>query len=91
MIKEYKESENDSIHLDLPCVAGYHKNVLMRNIIENTKLYIDLLDVLKCKCKVLFSVNENIHETASLIFYSCKGKIQIDSIANTPQEQNSHL
>ncbi len=26
------------------------------NIIDNTQIYINLLDVLKCKCKVLFSI-----------------------------------
>ena len=28
-------------------------------IIDNTQIYIDLLDLLKCKCKVLFSINSN--------------------------------
>ncbi len=28
-------------------------------IIDNAQIYIDLLDLLKCKCKVLFSINSN--------------------------------
>ena len=28
------------------------------NIIDNTQIYIQLLDILKCKCKVLFSIND---------------------------------
>ena len=27
-------------------------------IIDNSETYINLLDVLKCKCKVLFSIND---------------------------------
>ena len=34
---------------------SYDENM---TIIDNTEMYINLLDVLKCKCKVLFSIND---------------------------------
>ncbi len=45
--------------------AGYGGNYTGKphdediKIIDNTQIYIDLLDLLKCKCKVLFSINSN--------------------------------
>jgi site-specific DNA-adenine methylase len=68
IIDEYRENENAFIYLDPPYVdsfntgyVGYQKGHYDEElkVIDNTKIYIDLLDILSCKCKVLFSINEN--------------------------------
>ena len=68
IINEYKDNENAFIYLDPPYVdsyntgyVGYQKGRFDEelNVIDNTKIYIDLLNILSCKCKVLFSINEN--------------------------------
>ena len=53
--------------MDPPYVDSYNSGYISytgkshdeeMNIIDNTKIYIDLLDILKYKCKVLFSIND---------------------------------
>ena len=68
IINEYKDNENAFIYLDPPYVDSYNTGYVgyqkghydeESKVIDNTKMYIDLLDILSCKCKVLFSINEN--------------------------------
>ena len=47
----------DSFNADYNSYAGKSHDEEM-NIIDNTQIYIDLLDVLKYKCKVLISIND---------------------------------
>ena len=65
IINEYKKNENAFIYLDPPYFdsyntgyVGYQKGRFDEelNVIDNTKMYIDLLDILSYKCKVLFSI-----------------------------------
>jgi len=60
IIDEYRENENAFIYLDPPYVdsfntgyVGYQKGQHDGDlkVIDNTKIYIDLLDILSCKCK----------------------------------------
>ena len=68
IIDEYKDNENAFIYLDPLYVDSYNTGYCgyqqgrfdeELNVIDNTKIYIDLLNILSCKCKVLFSINEN--------------------------------
>ena len=68
IINEYKEDENAFIYLDPPYLDSYNTGYVgyqkghydeESKVIDNTKICIDLLDILSCKCKVLFSINEN--------------------------------
>ena len=69
ILDKYKDNENAFIYLDPPYMdsfnAGYSGDYTGKThdenmkIIDNTQIYIDLLDLLKCKCKVLFSINSN--------------------------------
>ena len=67
ILDKYKDNENAFLYLDPPYMdsfnAGYNSysgktHDENMKIIDNTQIYIDLLDVLKCKCKVLFSIND---------------------------------
>ena len=65
----YKNNENVFIYIDPPYLDSYNANYNSyankqiddeNNVIDNTQIYIDLLEYLKyCKCKILFSINEN--------------------------------
>jgi site-specific DNA-adenine methylase len=67
ILDKYKDNDNAFIYLDPPYMdsfnAGYSGAYTGKShdedmkIIDNTQIYIDLLDLLKCKCKVLFSIN----------------------------------
>jgi site-specific DNA-adenine methylase len=69
IIEMYKDNENGFIYIDPPYLDSYNatyntyqnKNTdEENNIIDNTKIYIDLLEYLKnCTCKILFSINSN--------------------------------
>ena len=69
IIEIYKDNENAFIYLDPPYLdsynAQYNKYVEKltdeeSNIIDNTQIFIDLLNFLKnCKCQILFSINSN--------------------------------
>jgi site-specific DNA-adenine methylase len=69
ILDQYKDNENAFIYLDPPYMdsynAGYSGAYTGKShdedmkIIDNTQIYIDLLDFLKCKCKILFSINSN--------------------------------
>ena len=67
ILDKYKDNENAFLYLDPPYMdsfnAGYNTYSGKSydedmTIIDNTEMYINLLDILKCKCKVLFSINE---------------------------------
>ena len=64
---KYKDNKNAFLYLDPPYVDSYNGSYSSytgksydeaMNIIDNTQIYIDLLDILKYKCKVLFSIND---------------------------------
>jgi site-specific DNA-adenine methylase len=65
----YKDNENGFIYIDPPYLDSYNASYNSysnkqiddeNNVIDNTNIYIDLLEYLKnCKCKILFSINEN--------------------------------
>lgn len=64
----YKDNENAFVYLDPPYLDSYNASYNNydkaydeeANVIDNTKIYIDILDYLKkCKCKILFSINKN--------------------------------
>ncbi len=67
ILDKYKDNENAFLYLDPPYVDSYNgaysnytgetHDENMR-VIDNTQIYVDLLDILKYKCKVLFSIND---------------------------------
>lgn len=68
IIEKYKDDENVFIYLDPPYLSSFNGYYISFNehlndnntIIDNTKMYIDILNYLKnCKCKILFSINNN--------------------------------
>ena len=68
IMEKYKDNKNAFIYLDPPYLesynAGYNKYEKSietdGTIIDNTKIYIDILNYLKnSKCKILFSINKN--------------------------------
>lgn len=68
IMEKYKDNQNAFIYLDPPyldsCNASYckYEKTTMEDgtIIDNTKIYIDILNYLKnSKCKILFSINKN--------------------------------
>ena len=68
ILEKYKNNENAFIYLDPPYLDSYNSGYGKYhgktyddklNIIDNTAMYIDFLELLKCKCKVLFSINAN--------------------------------
>ena len=68
IFEKYKDNEKAFLYLDPPYMdsynAGYNSfqgatHDKEFNIIDNTKMYIDFINILKdCKCKVLFSIND---------------------------------
>ena len=78
IINEYKDDKYTLFYLDTPFFnsynAGYtkyYKNLdEHNNIIDNTKIYIDIIELLKLKSKVIVSINDN-----SLIRYIYKDYI----------------
>ena len=67
-LNKYKDNENAFIYLDPPYLDSYNAsyNQYQKShdenafIIDNTKIYIDILEYLKnAKCKILFSINKN--------------------------------
>ena len=67
ILDKYKDNENAFLYLDPPYVDSYnggYSNYTGKShdedmtIIDNTQIYIHLLDILKYKCKVLFSIND---------------------------------
>ena len=69
IIEMYKDNKNGFIYIDPPYLDSYNATYNQyqdkntdeeNNIIDNTKIYIDLLEYLKnCTCKILFSINSN--------------------------------
>jgi site-specific DNA-adenine methylase len=68
IMEEYKDNEKAFIYLDPPYLSSFNGSYTQYNtsidenkfIIDNTKIYIDILDFLKnSKCKILFSINNN--------------------------------
>ena len=68
ILEKYKYNENAFIYLDPPYLDSYNSGYGKYhgksydenlNIIDNTIMYIDFLELLKYKCKVLFSINAN--------------------------------
>jgi DNA adenine methylase len=67
ILDKYKDNKNAFLYLDPPYVDSYngcYSNYTGKShdedmtIIDNTQIYIHLLDILKYKCKVLFSIND---------------------------------
>ena len=68
-MEQYKDNEKAFIYLDPPYVNSYNEKYNVYDkykidenniIIDNTKIYIDILDYLKnSKCKIIFSINSN--------------------------------
>ena len=67
-MEEYKDNEKAFIYLDPPYLNSFNGNYDQYNtsidennkIIDNTKIYLDILDYLEIsKCKILFSINNN--------------------------------
>jgi site-specific DNA-adenine methylase len=71
-MEEYKDNEKAFIYLDPPYLNSLNESYTQYNknknskidenniIIDNTKLYIDILNYLKnSKCKIIFSINSN--------------------------------
>ena len=68
IMEKYKDNKNAFIYLDPPYLESYNANYCKYEksietdgtIIDNTKIYIDILNYLKnAKCKILFSINKN--------------------------------
>jgi len=68
IFKQYKDDENVFLYLDPPYNNSYNASYASyenkvdnnNNIIDNTIIYLDLLNLLnEAKCKVLFSINKN--------------------------------
>ena len=69
VIEKYKYNENGFVYIDPPYFDSYNASYNKytekstdeeSNIIDNTQIYIDLLEYLKiCRCKILFSINSN--------------------------------
>jgi site-specific DNA-adenine methylase len=68
IVEKYKDNENAFIYFDPPYMNshnGYYSSFDKAydekyKKIDNTKVYIDILNYLKCcKCKILFSINNN--------------------------------
>jgi hypothetical protein len=69
IIEMYKDNENGFLYIDPPYLDSYNANYNSysnkqiddeNNVIDNTHIYVDLLEYFKnCKCKILFSINEN--------------------------------
>ena len=67
ILDKYKDNENAFLYLDPPYMDSFNAKYSSYSgkshdedmtIIDNTEMYINLLDVLKCKCNVLFSIND---------------------------------
>ena len=68
IMEKYKDNKNAFVYLDPPYLESYNANYNKYEksiesdgtIIDNTKIYIDILNYLKnSKCKILFSINQN--------------------------------
>jgi site-specific DNA-adenine methylase len=67
ILDKYKDNENVFLYLDPPYIDSYNAKYSSYSgksydadmlVIDNTQIYINLLGILKCKCKVLFSIND---------------------------------
>lgn len=68
IMEKYKDNKNAFIYLDPPYLESHNASYCQYEkaveqdgtIIDNTKIYIDILNYLKnSKCKILFSINKN--------------------------------
>ncbi len=72
IMEQYKDNEKAFIYLDPPYLNSFNESYTQYNknknskiddddiIIDNTKIYIDILDYLEnSKCKIIFSINNN--------------------------------
>jgi len=114
VMEEYKENENAFLYLDPPYMDSfnsqynyYHTKNYNNDLTikDNTYMYIYLLEFLKvCKCKILFSINNNsltkylykdyIKETYKHVYQSSHINIEglsLDEKGNKIRKKNTNV